>query len=118
MHTIVHRIRAGTELDLSLTEGSELFCRQGALRLTATPQGWADGGLPATGLPATIVLATGQGWRAGSDLRLRVSAPSAACLELQAAPIRPDHPTPQAIWPAAQALAGWLRSLRRGRHAA
>lgn len=114
MHTIVHRIRAGTELDLPLAEGSELFCRQGGLRLTVSPSAWEAGMAP-----AAIVLSPGQGWRADADLRLRISALSSACLELQSAPLPPARDAgPQAMRTAAQALAGWLRGLRRGRRAA
>lgn len=115
MHTIVHRIRTGTELDLPLAEGSELFCREGALRLTAAPQAWAYG-MP----PVTIVLFPGQGWRAGETMHLRVSALSTACLELQAAPAQQGLGLPrlQMAQSAGRALAGWLRGFRRGRHAA
>lgn len=110
----LHRLDPGAELHLPLAEGTELFCRQGRLRLICDRQGWADGVAP-----AAIVLSTGQGWRAQTDLQVRVSALSGACLQLHGPQMPPGRNLQEErVRPAQWALAGWLRSLRRGRRAA
>lgn len=57
----IHRLATGQERLLNLPAGGELFCRQGALRLDCPLLG------------QSLVLHTGQGWRAGEALWVRLA---------------------------------------------
>jgi hypothetical protein len=56
---LVHRIAAGQALGLDLLMGSEVFCRQGRLRLTLGPLARLE-----AHCGYALALAAGQGWRA------------------------------------------------------
>lgn len=103
----LHRIPPGQDCLLSLDMGSELFCRQGELRLHCPQLGQA------------MVLRPGQGWRAAEDLWLHLGTrgPQTATIELQAT-WRPQksRSTPEG-WTERLWGAG-LRRLRRGLRAA
>lgn len=112
----LRHLAPGNDLHLHVLEGSELFCRHGPLEITAPQQAWADG-VPAPALR----LQPGQGWRAGADLQIRVRSLSQAMasLELRQSPAAKSRiASEEGMRPRAWSVAGWLRGLRRGQHAA
>lgn len=93
---------------MPLSAGSELFCRQGMLRLACPLQGLA------------LALHPGQGWRAPEGLWLHLSAagPQGTVAELrEAAPAQKSRPAPLAE-EAGRLWESGLRALRRGLRAA
>ncbi len=111
------RLAPGDELHLTLQEGDELFCCHGRLDITAPQQPWPDG-MPGP----TVTLSPGQGWRAGSSLRIRIrphGPQAAAGLQLWRAPEAQGRTaSEEGVRPRAWRLAGWLRGFRRGQRAA
>jgi hypothetical protein len=93
------RLDAGQELSLALSEGAEVFCASGRLRIEAD---------------VAIAVATGGGWRASQATRVRLVALEPSRYRVVPAPEEKKKPRDAGLVPVERVLAG----LRRARRAA
>lgn len=95
---LVHRIAAGQALGFDLLMGSEVFCRQGSLRLTLGPLARLE-----AHCGHALALAAGQGWRAPGRVWVQcASAGQCVCIVA----ITPGAQMEQGrrLWPPLKAL--------------
>lgn len=116
------RLNSGQTASLHLPEGSEVFCRQGPLRLSIAPLAFAD-----NCFEQILLLQTGQSWRTPAATWAQLTAAAETTrVEIQEAvaqPIQQSRPTDGEERLGSSGITGWLvqllaRFVRRERRAA